>query len=123
MINIRKMAAVDMVWLGTSVILAEYALGIILPLILGLLAIRLLYLAGLDGHRSQLPSFVYLRGPDHQRWESEGRRAASNRWNSARTLSSSCRISSRMVSLLVFIRSFWTWVERSFACHLPVLSS
>ena len=40
MINIRKLVAVDMVWLGTRVIVAEYALGIVLPLILGLLSIR-----------------------------------------------------------------------------------
>jgi hypothetical protein len=40
MINIRKLAAVDMVWLGTRVIIAEYALGVILPLILGLISIR-----------------------------------------------------------------------------------
>ena len=40
MINIRKLAAVDMVWLGTPVILAEYVLGIIAPLILGWLSIR-----------------------------------------------------------------------------------
>lgn len=40
MIDIRKLAAVDMVWLGTRLILAEYGLGIVLPLILGLLSIR-----------------------------------------------------------------------------------
>jgi hypothetical protein len=40
MINIRKLAAVDMAWLGARVIVAEYALGVILPLILGLLSIR-----------------------------------------------------------------------------------
>jgi hypothetical protein len=40
MINIRKLAAVDMVWLGTRVIVAEYALGVLLPLILGLISIR-----------------------------------------------------------------------------------
>jgi len=45
MINIRKLAAVDMAWLGTRVIIAEYAIGIILPLILGLISIR----AGLFG--------------------------------------------------------------------------
>ena len=40
MINIRKLAAIDMLWLGTRVIVTEYALGIVLPLILGLLSIR-----------------------------------------------------------------------------------
>jgi hypothetical protein len=40
MINIRKLAAIDMAWLGTRVIVAEYTLGVILPLILGLLSIR-----------------------------------------------------------------------------------
>ena len=39
-INIRKLAAVDMAWLGTRVIVAEYALGVILPLGLGLVSIR-----------------------------------------------------------------------------------
>ncbi len=45
MINIRKLAAVDMAWLGARIIIVEYALGIILPFILGLLSIR----AGLFG--------------------------------------------------------------------------
>jgi hypothetical protein len=40
MIEIRKLAAVDMAWLGTRVIVTEYALGVILPLILGILSIR-----------------------------------------------------------------------------------
>lgn len=40
MINIRKLAAVDMAWLGAPVILTEYALGIVLPLLLGLLTLR-----------------------------------------------------------------------------------
>jgi hypothetical protein len=40
MINIRKLAAVDMAWLGTKIIVTEYALGIALPLALGLLSIR-----------------------------------------------------------------------------------
>ena len=40
MINIRKLAAVDMAWLGTKVIVTEYALGVILPLGLGLLSVR-----------------------------------------------------------------------------------
>jgi len=45
MISIRKLAAVDMAWLGVRVILAEYVLGVFLPLALGLLTIR----AGLLG--------------------------------------------------------------------------
>ena len=40
MINIRKLAAVDMALHGTRLITAEFALGIILPLVLGLLSIR-----------------------------------------------------------------------------------
>jgi hypothetical protein len=40
MINIRKLAAVDMVGLGTRVIVTEYAFGIVLPFILGVLSIR-----------------------------------------------------------------------------------
>ena len=40
MINIRKLVAVDMAWLGTRVIVAEYALGVVLPLALGLISIR-----------------------------------------------------------------------------------
>ena len=35
MIEVRKLAAIDMVWLGARVILAEYALGVVLPLALG----------------------------------------------------------------------------------------
>ena len=40
MISIRKLAAVDMAWLGPRIIVTEYALGIGLPLLLGLLSIR-----------------------------------------------------------------------------------
>jgi hypothetical protein len=40
MISIRKLAAVDMLWLGARIVLAEYALGVILPLLLGVLSIR-----------------------------------------------------------------------------------
>ncbi len=40
MINIRKLAAVDMAWLGTRVILAEYGLGIVVPLALGAWSLR-----------------------------------------------------------------------------------
>ena len=40
MINIRKLAAVDMTLNGTRFILWEFALGVVLPLILGLLSIR-----------------------------------------------------------------------------------
>jgi hypothetical protein len=39
-ITIRKLAAVDMAWIGPRVILAEYALGIVLPVIFGLISIR-----------------------------------------------------------------------------------
>ena len=37
-IEIRKLAAVDMAWLGRRLILTEYALGVILPLALGALS-------------------------------------------------------------------------------------
>jgi hypothetical protein len=40
MISIRKLAAVDMAWNGTRFILIEFALGIVLPLFLGLLSLR-----------------------------------------------------------------------------------
>jgi hypothetical protein len=40
MIEVRKLAAVDMAWLGTRLIVTEYALGIILPLALGILSLR-----------------------------------------------------------------------------------
>ena len=40
MINIRKLAAVEMAWLGTGVIITEYALGASMPLFLGVLSIR-----------------------------------------------------------------------------------
>lgn len=40
MIKIRKLVAVDMAWLGARLTLAEYALGIVLPLALGILSVR-----------------------------------------------------------------------------------
>ena len=40
MISIRKLAAVDMTLHGTRVIMAEFAVGIALPLILGLFSLR-----------------------------------------------------------------------------------
>ena len=40
MINIRKLAAVDMALHGARVIVAEFALGIVIPLVLGLISIR-----------------------------------------------------------------------------------
>jgi hypothetical protein len=40
MISIRKLAAVDMVAHGTRVTLIEFALGIVVPLILGILSLR-----------------------------------------------------------------------------------
>jgi hypothetical protein len=39
LINVRNLAAVDMAWLGTRLVLAEYALGVVLPLALGSLSI------------------------------------------------------------------------------------
>jgi hypothetical protein len=40
LIEVRKLAAVDMAWLGTRLVLAEYALGVVLPLALGLMSLR-----------------------------------------------------------------------------------
>ena len=40
LIEIRKLAAVDMAWLGPRVVVAEYALGVILPLGLGGFTLR-----------------------------------------------------------------------------------
>jgi hypothetical protein len=40
LIEVRKLAAVDMAWLGTRVILTEYAIGVLLPLALGVLTVR-----------------------------------------------------------------------------------
>jgi len=40
LIEVRKLAAVDMAWLGARVILAEYAAGVLLPLALGVLSLR-----------------------------------------------------------------------------------
>jgi hypothetical protein len=40
LIEIRKLAAVDMAWLGPKVIVAEYAFGILLPLALGVFTLH-----------------------------------------------------------------------------------
>jgi len=40
LVDVRKLAAVDMAWLGVRVILAEYAFGVLLPLALGALSLR-----------------------------------------------------------------------------------
>ena len=40
MINIRKLAAVDLAWLGAKVIVAEYSLGVSVPFLLGLVLLR-----------------------------------------------------------------------------------
>ena len=40
LIQIRKLAAVDMAWLGSRVIVVEYLAGIVLPLALGVLTLR-----------------------------------------------------------------------------------
>ena len=45
MINIHKLAAVDMVFLGSKVIIAEYAFGVLLAFVLGVLSLR----SGLKG--------------------------------------------------------------------------
>lgn len=44
-IEIRKLAAADMAWAGPRKIFAEYLIGIVLPLVLGLFSLR----AGLSG--------------------------------------------------------------------------
>ena len=43
LIEIRKLAAVDMAWLGSRVIVAEYFAGIVLPLALGAFTLRSIY--------------------------------------------------------------------------------
>jgi hypothetical protein len=40
LIEIRKLAAVDMAWLGPRVIVAEYFVGMVLPLALGIITLR-----------------------------------------------------------------------------------
>lgn len=40
LIEVRKLAAVDMAWLGPRIIIIEYAAGVILPLALGFLTLR-----------------------------------------------------------------------------------
>ena len=40
LIEIRKLAAVDMAWLGSKIIIAEYTLGVIFPLALGMFTLR-----------------------------------------------------------------------------------
>ena len=40
LIEVRKLAAVDMVWLGPRIVGAEYALGVVLPVALGLFSVR-----------------------------------------------------------------------------------
>jgi hypothetical protein len=48
-IEIRKLAAIDMAWLGARVIVAEYALGVILPLGLGMVSIRSAIMGSVKG--------------------------------------------------------------------------
>ena len=45
LVEIRKLAAVDMAWLGARVIVAEYLIGVVLPLGLGVLTHRTLLAA------------------------------------------------------------------------------
>ena len=40
MLDVRKLVALDMQFLGTRVIVAEYAAGVVLPALLGLLSLR-----------------------------------------------------------------------------------
>ena len=40
-IEVRKLAAVDMVWLGKRIVVAEYALGVVLPFALGIFSIKI----------------------------------------------------------------------------------
>jgi hypothetical protein len=40
MIEVRKLAAIEMALLGTRVIVTEYALGVMLPLVLGIFSLR-----------------------------------------------------------------------------------
>jgi hypothetical protein len=59
-IQVRKLAAVDMVWLGTRVVLIEYALGVLLPLVLGLASIVAGLSRSLDLSNWQLIFGVWL---------------------------------------------------------------
>ena len=62
MIEIRKLAAVDMVWLGTRIVLAEYALGVALPLGLGLLSVRVALSHRFGTALGQLALGIWLLG-------------------------------------------------------------
>lgn len=59
-IEIRKLAAADMAWAGPRKILAEYVLGVALPLVLGILSLRV----GLQGDPFSWPTLlgVWLLG-------------------------------------------------------------
>ena len=57
LIEVRKLAALDMAWLGTRLVLAEYALGVVLPAALGTLFLGL----GLARH-AQLYHWLVLGG-------------------------------------------------------------
>jgi hypothetical protein len=57
LIEVRKLAAVDMWWLGTRVVVAEYALGVVLPLALGLVSVGV----GL-GHEPDLTQWQVVLG-------------------------------------------------------------
>ena len=57
LIEVRKLAALDMAWLGTRLVLAEYALGVVLPAALGTLFLGL----GLARH-AELYHWLVLGG-------------------------------------------------------------
>ena len=57
LIEVRKLAALDMAWLGTRLVLAEFALGVVLPAALGTLFLGL----GLARH-AQLYHWLVLGG-------------------------------------------------------------
>jgi hypothetical protein len=62
-IEVRKLAALDMAWLGTRVVLAEYALGVVSPAALGALSLG----SGMAGHAElyQWPSRVHRTTRSH----------------------------------------------------------
>ena len=57
LIEVRKLAALDMAWLGTRLVLAEFALGVVLPAALGTLFLGL----GLARH-AELYHWLVLGG-------------------------------------------------------------
>ena len=60
-VEVRKLAAVDMAWLGTRIIVVEYAFGVVAPLALGIQTLRHTWLAS-SPSTSQLVLGFWLLG-------------------------------------------------------------